>query len=485
MEIVFVASEMVPFATTGGLGDVLGSLPREIAKLGHRVSIFLPKYKKITQKKLTLDLACAKLQIPLGSDVETANIYSYRNNEINIFLIEHEEYFDREELYGTPLGDYPDNDRRFSFFDRAIVESLKKLKIKPDIIHCHDWQSGLIPVYLKTLYQADPFFKKTKTIFTIHNLAYQGNFPPDSIPVTGISWDEFKFDRLEFYGKISFLKGGLVYSDMLTTVSERYAQEIQTPGFGCGLENVLARRKDHLTGIINGINPDEWNPEKDPDLSANFNSKSLKGKKKCKEIFQKENQLDIDPDVPLFGFIGRLVDQKGLDILVPAIEEMAKENWQLTVLGTGDEEYHKALKVMRQRHPKHVALSITFDPKRAKQIYSSCDFLLMPSRFEPCGLGQMFSLRFGTIPIVRETGGLADSVREFNPATGDGNGFIFAGYTTEDLMTALARAVGIFQNAKAMAKLVKNAMACDFSWATSARKYVQLYERAERKPLEV
>ncbi len=485
MEIVFVASEMVPFATTGGLGDVLGSLPREIAKLGHRVSVFLPKYKKISQKKLTLDLVAESIQIPLGAEIEPANIFSYRNNELNIYLIEHSEYFDRDELYGTPMGDYPDNDRRFTFFDRAVVEGLKKLKIKPDIIHCHDWQTGLIPVYLKTLYQADPFFKKTKTVFTIHNLAYQGNFPPDSVPLTGLSWEEFKFDRLEFYGKISFMKGGLVYSDVLTTVSERYAQEIQSPGFGCGLEAVLARRKENLFGIINGINPEEWNPEKDSDIEAHFSAKNLKGKKKCKEVLQKENHLKVDEVVPVFGFIGRLVDQKGLDILAPAVEEMAKQNWQLIILGTGDEEFHKALRVLHKRHPEHLGLNITFDLKMAKRIYSGCDFFLTPSRFEPCGLGPMFALRFGTIPIVRETGGLADQVHEFNPKTGSGNGFIFPGYKTEDLLVAMRRAVSIFQNAKAMTKLIKNGMACDFSWESSAKKYAQLYEKAERKPLQV
>jgi len=485
VEVVFVASEMAPLATTGGLGDVLGSLPREIARLGHRVSVFLPKYKKISQKKLTLDLIAENVQIPLGAEVESTNIFSYRSHELNIYLIEHSEYFDRDELYGTPMGDYPDNDRRFTFFDRAVVEGLKKLKIKPDIIHCHDWQTGLIPVYLKTLYQGDPFFKKTKTIFTIHNLAYQGNFPPDSVPVTGLSWDEFKFDRLEFYGKISFMKSGLVYSDVLTTVSERYAKEIQTPGFGCGLEAVLARRKDSLFGIINGINLADWDPEKDPDLEAHFNSKNLKGKKTCKEALQKENHLKVDAETPVFGFVGRLVDQKGLDILAPAVEEMAKQNWQLVLLGTGDEEFHKALRVLHKRHPENLGLNITFDLKMAKRIYSGCDFFLTPSRFEPCGLGPMLSLRFGTIPIVRETGGLADSIREFNPKTGEGNGFIFAGYKTEDLLTAMRRAVEIFKHSKLMAKLIKNGMACDFSWEVSARRYVQLYEKAERKQLQV
>ncbi|MBI4367946.1 MAG: glycogen synthase, partial [Candidatus Omnitrophica bacterium] len=327
MEVVFVSSEMVPFATTGGLGDVIGSLPREIAKLGHRVSVFLPKYKKVTRKSFDLETIAEKIHVPIGTEAETASVLTCRFHEVKVFFIAHSEYFERDELYGTPMGDYPDNDRRFAFFQRAVIEALKRLKVKPDVIHCHDWETGLIPVYLKTLYRGDPFFKKTKTVFTIHNLAYQGNFPPDSVPITGLSWDEFRLERLEFYGKISFLKGGLVYADALTTVSRRYAEEIQTPDFGCGLDAVLAGRKEDLVGIVNGINPDDWNPENDPDLTAHFSARNFAGKRACKETLQKENHLTADPEIPLFGFVGRLVDQKGLDLLVPAVEEMAKANW--------------------------------------------------------------------------------------------------------------------------------------------------------------
>ncbi len=485
MQVVFVASEMVPFATTGGLGDVLGSLPEEIAKFGHKVSVFLPKYKKISQKGFTLEPIGKEIHVPIGSEVETANIFSCRLGELKVFFVGHADYFERDELYGTPMGDYPDNDRRFTFFQRAVLEALKQLKIKPDIIHCHDWQTGLIPVYLKTLYQGDPFFKKTRTLFTIHNLAYQGNFPPDSVPLTGLSWDEFRLERLEFYGKISFLKGGLVYADVLTTVSQRYAQEIQTQGFGCGLEAVLSKRRGDLTGIVNGINPSEWDSEKDKEIEANFGARELEGKTACKRALQKENHLSVDPKVPVFGFVGRLADQKGLDILAPVVEEMAKANWQLILLGTGEEEYHKMLRILQKRHPQHLGLNITFDAKIAKRIYSGADIFLAPSRYEPCGLGPMFSLRFGTIPIVRETGGFVDTVREFNPRTGQGNGFIFSGYQSEDLLATMHRAVGVYQNQKVWTKLMRNGMECDFSWESSARRYAALYERAERKSIQV
>ena len=485
MEVVFVASEMVPFATTGGLGDVIGSLPKEIAKLGYRVSVFLPKYKKITQKEFPLEPAGKAFDVPLGSELETVQLYSIHLKELTVYLVGHSEYFDREELYGTPMGDYPDNDRRFAFFQRAVTEGLKRLKIKPDVIHCHDWETGLIPVYLKTLYQGDPFFKRTKTVFTIHNLAYQGNFPPDSVPMTGLAWDEFRYERLEFYGKISFLKGGLVYSDVLTTVSQRYAQEIQSQGFGCGMEAVLVRRKDDLVGIVNGIDPKEWDPEHDPELEARFSGHNVSGKKMCKQALQREHHLKLDPKIPVFGFVGRLVDQKGLDLLIPAVDQMVRENWQLVILGMGDEEYHRALRVLQKRYPEHVGLGITYDTKMAKRIYSGSDLFLAPSRYEPGGIGPMIALRFGTIPLVRETGGLVDTVQEFNPKTGRGNGFIFPGYQTNDLLNTMRRAVQIYSDETLWAKLMRNAMECDFTWHASAQKYAALYERAERKSLKV
>lgn len=476
---------MAPFAQTGGLGDILGSLPKEIAKLGHRVSVFIPKYRKITPGRFSLEPVLDAVHIPMSAEVETARVYSCRFEDVSVFFIDHAEYFDREELYGTPMGDYPDNDRRFTFFQRAVLEALKRLKIKPDIIHGHDWQTGLVPVYLKTLYQGDPFFKKTKSVFTIHNLAYQGNFPPDSLSMTGFSWNEFRFDRLEFYGKISFLKGGLVYSDVLTTVSERYAKEIQTKEMGSGLDGVLNQRKNDLVGIVNGIDPKEWNPETDSEIKANFSERDLRNKGICKAALAKEHHLVQDPGVPLFGFIGRFVDQKGLDILIPVLESVARENWHVVLLGMGEEKYHKHLRELAARYPEFLGLNITFNSRLAKQIYAGSDILLMPSRFEPCGLGQMISFRFGTVPLVRETGGLADTVSEFNPKTAKGNGFVFSRYDPDELLQTMRRAAALYQNKEAWTKLMKNGMACDFSWEASAREYVALYGRVERKPLQV
>jgi starch synthase len=485
MKIVFATSEMVPYAKTGGLADVCGSLPAELAGLGHSLKIFMPRYKQVDMSKFGLKLRLKDLEVPIGTETKIANIYAATfKDKVEVYFVDDTDFFTRDQLYGTPQGDYPDNDRRFIFFQRAVIESLKKMNFKPDVINCHDWQSGLIPVYLKTVYKDDPFFKKTKTIFTVHNLAYQGNFPPDTLPLTGISWEEFTMHRLEFYGKVSFLKGGLVYSDMISTVSQRYAEEIQTKEYGCGMEGVLAERKKDLFGIVNGIDLDYWNPATDPDISVNYSVSDFEKKLSNKGVLQKENGLDVDPQIPTFGMISRLADQKGLDILAPAMEKMAKMKIQFVVLGTGEERYHKILQKLEKKYPKKFSMNILFDPKMAKRIYSGCDIFMMPSYFEPCGLGQFISMRYGTVPLVRETGGLADTVSEFNPKTGKGNGFVFSEYNTSALLTAVKRAVSLYKNKEKWHSLMKNGMRGDYSWTASAKKYIEFYKRAEKKPID-
>ncbi len=486
MRVVFVAPEMVPFAKTGGLADIAGTLPKEIQALGQEVICFLPKYKKVDSNRWPMKKVIDRIQVPVGTEMEAGHVFCFDDpSGVKVFFVDHPEYFGRDELYGTPLGDYPDNDRRFVFFQRAALESLKKLGIQPDVIHCHDWQTGLIPLYLKKLYSGDSVFAKTKTVFTIHNLSYQGNFPPDSLPVTGLTWEEFRLERLEFYGKVSFLKAALVYSDELTTVSPRYAEEIQTKEFGCGMEGVLRARRDDLAGIVNGIDPEEWNPESDRDLAAHFSAKKTEGKEACKAALQKENQLKVDPKIPLLGMITRLADQKGLDILAPAVETIMKKGLQFVLLGTGEERYHQMFRELGKKYSSQLGVHILFDAKLAKRIYAGSDIFLMPSQFEPCGLGQMISLRFGTIPLVRETGGLADTIQDFNPKTGEGNGFVFKEYKTQAFLEALDRAVKVYGDPKLWSKLVKNGMKCDFSWRSSAKHYLELYERVKRKPVAV
>lgn len=473
---------MVPFAKTGGLADVTGSLPEAIRALGHEVIPFVPRYKGVDIQKWGLQSAVDRLEVPLGAEHESARIFSHTlKSGMKVLLVDHPEFFCRDGLYGTPLGDYPDNDRRFIFFQRAVCETLIKLGIKADVIHCHDWQTGLIPVYLKTLYAGEALFKKTKSVFTIHNLAYQGNFPPDSLPATGLGWDQFKMERLEFYGKVSFLKAALVYADMVTTVSERYAEEIQTKEFGCGMEGILSRRRETLRGIVNGVDPKEWNPETDTDIAAQYQLRKIDKKWINKNALQKENNMKVDTKTPLVGIIARLVDQKGIDILIPAIGEMARLGAQFVLLGTGDEKYHQVLREVAKKGKGKVGIHILFDAKMAKRMYAGCDMMLVPSYYEPCGLGQLIALRFGTLPIVRATGGLADTIQEFNPETGEGNGFVFEDYTSEALLGAVARALRTFQDEKSWLRLVKNAMESDFSWAASAKKYVQLFEMTEQR----
>jgi starch synthase len=486
MRIVFVAPEMVPFAKTGGLADIAGTLPKEIQALGQEVSCFLPKYKKIDPNRWPMKKVIDRLQVPVGTETEVGHVFRFDDpSGVKVFLLDHPEYYGRDELYGTPLGDYPDNDRRFVFFQRGVLEALKKLNLQPDVVHCHDWQAGLVPLYLKKLYAGETLFSKTKTVFTIHNLAYQGNFPPDSLPVTGLGWEEFRMERLEFYGKLSFLKGALVYSDELTTVSPRYAEEIQTKEFGCGMEGVLRARREDLAGIVNGIDPEEWNPETDPDLAAHFSAKKPEGKELCKAALQAENHFKADGRVPLLGMISRLADQKGLDILTPAVETIMKRGFQFVILGTGEDRYHQIFRELGKKYPNQLGVHILFDAKMAKRIYAGSDIFLMPSQFEPCGLGQMISLRFGTIPLVRETGGLTDTVENFNPRTAEGNGFVFKEYKASALLEALDRAHRTYEDPKLWGKLVRNGMKCDFSWRTSAKHYLELYERVERKPVVV
>ncbi|MBI3316384.1 MAG: glycogen synthase GlgA [Candidatus Omnitrophica bacterium] len=485
MKIVFIASEMAPFAKTGGLADVTGSLPREIRLLGHEVIAFVPRYKSVDPMSLGLEVAVERLRVPMGSEKEAARIYKTRlDSGVDCYFIDHPEFFCRDALYGTPLGDYPDNDRRFTFFQRAVLETLVYLGIKSDILHCHDWQTGLIPVYLKILYKKTPLFQKTKTIFTIHNLAYQGTFPPDSLAATGFGWEEFRMERLEFYGKISFLKGGILDADTVTTVSERYAREILTPEFGCGLEGVLSKRKDRLHGVVNGIDPQEWDPEIDEDLAENYSLKRPSGKTTNKIDLQKENGLNPDVKIPLLGMVTRLADQKGMDIFIPAISALLEMGAQIVLLGTGEEKYHQMLRDIAKKNKGKIAVHILFDSKMAKRIYGGSDMMLFPSYYEPCGLGQMIALRFGTIPVVRATGGLADTIQEFDGTRRLGNGFLFEDYTSEALGAACRRALSLFRAPELWNDLIQNAMQCDFSWAASAKKYVKIYELTKRQATE-
>lgn len=448
MKILLCSSEVAPFAKTGGLADVAGSLPIYLKKLKTDVRVCMPKYSCVKATGLRVKLA----------------------NTIPVYFIKNDKYFARPSLYGTEKGDFPDNLERFSFFCRSTLELLKKEDFKPDIIHCNDWQTALIPVYLKTIYKDDPFYNNIKTIFTIHNMAYQGVFAKEEYPKLGIGWEYFHIEALEFYGMVNLMKGGLVFSDFITTVSPTYSKEIQSPEFGCRLEGVLSKRKDNLAGILNGIDYNEWNPRTDKELSRRYSAGLSADKVYNKVALQKELGLPVKPDVPLIGVVGRLAHQKGFDILAEKIDDICSMDLQFALLGTGEEAYHKLMQEIAKKHPKKTSINIKFDNTLAKKIYASSDMFLMPSRYEPCGLGQLISLRYGTIPIVRKTGGLADTITE-------DNGFVFEQYTGDELLNTIRRALDAYKDRKAWQAKVRRAMEYDFSWGNSAKEYVKLYER--------
>jgi len=463
MKILLAASEVVPFAKTGGLADVAGALPLALEELGEEVIIAMPKYKAISEDKFRIQKS--KEGVP----------FSVIGKNIKVYFIESDKYFNRDGLYQDKTGDHKDNLERFSFFSEGVLNLLKRINFTPDIIHVHDWQSALIPVYLKTVYKNDAFFKSVKTVLTIHNLGYQGLFPKEEFPKLGLDWSLFNIEGLEFFGKINILKGGLEFCDIINTVSPTYSREIQTKEFGFGLEGVLNKRKECVFGILNGLDYSIWDPATDKFIVKNFSINSIDGKSKDKEDLQKLCKFPLKPDVPLFGIVSRLAEQKGFDILSDGIDSICKMDLQLVILGTGDLKYHLILENMVKKYPKVISLHLKFDDQLAHKIYAGSDIFLMPSKYEPCGLGQLISLRYGTIPLVFKTGGLADTVDK-------NNGFVFARYAKEDLIKTIKASVAAYKNKQGWLSLMNTAFECDFSWEESARKYVQLYTSAARKP---
>jgi len=471
MRVALISSEVVPFSKTGGLADVCGALPKAWVGLGHEVVVLTPLYGSIDHNRFKIEKRKAG---------ETAVWMSEAIPGVRTYFIENNLYYDRQGLYGTTAGDYSDNAERFTFFARSALALLKQLGFVPDVIHGHDWQSGLIPAYLRTLYRGDAFYRETKAVFTIHNLAYQGRFPQTAFHLTGLPEQAFTPEGVEYYGEVNFLKAGLVYADVLTTVSPRYAEEIQTPDFGCGLEGVLRHRREDLFGLLNGIDYSEWNPECDPFLPAKFSSRSLAGKAEAKRTLQEEKGLSTEGRAPLVGMISRLADQKGFDLLAHALGPILSLGVQFILLGSGDQKYHDLLAKLQADHPDRVSLTLGFNDPLAHRIYAGSDLFLMPSRYEPCGLGQMIALKYGTIPVVRETGGLADTIRDVDRDS-KGNGFSFLAYEAKALIEALSRAVQAYHQRETWALLVQRAMACDFSWEASARQYLRIFERAKEQ----
>jgi starch synthase len=483
MNILVVASEVVPLAKTGGLADVAGALPRAVESLGHSVSVVMPCYRQVRSGRMIMPTEW-KVEIPIGKKLVPADISrtALPDSDVPVYLIDQPVYFDRESLYGVRGKDYLDNCERFVFFSRAVLELARQFPFEIDVIHAHDWQTGLVPVYLQEMYRGHSSLRATGTLFTIHNLAFQGKFWHWDMLLTGLDWRLFTWRQLEFYGHLNLLKAGVVFSDLINTVSRRYASEIQTAEFGCGLEGVLLSRKSDLSGIINGIDYSIWNPETDTAIAANYNEDTfVHGKPKCKAALQSEQRLHVRPEVPLFGMVTRLDDQKGLDLVAAVAEEFLSQDVQLVVLGTGHPKYHALLEDLSRRFAGKIAIDLRFDDGLAHRIYAGSDLFLMPSRYEPCGLNQLISLKYGTVPVVRATGGLADTVVDCTPETissGTATGFSFEPYTAAALLACLNRALDMWRKDRDnWRRLISAGMRQDWSWTRSAGEYVKLYER--------
>ncbi|MCI0547417.1 MAG: glycogen synthase GlgA [Candidatus Rokubacteria bacterium] len=485
LRILLMASEVEPFAKTGGLADVAGALPRALLDLGHDVRILMPRYRGATRAAQNVRAVVPSLRVPIAERMVEGSLEAgVAPSGVPVYFLAQDHYYDREHLYATDEGDYPDNCERFIFFCRGGLEGLAALAAgrdgwRPQLIHANDWQTGLVPVYLRTLYHDHPALGDVRTLFTIHNLAYQGAFWHYDMPMTGLGWDLFTPAGLEFYGKINFLKGGLVFSDILTTVSRTYAHETRTAEFGNGLEGVLEERSQDLHGVVNGIDHDTWNPATDPALPKPYSIGEPGGKAVCGGALRQELGLEAAPG-PLLGMVTRLAPQKGLELVLQAFPALLAEGCQLVLLGAGSPHLEEGFTELGRAHPGQVAARLGYDDVLARRIYAGADAFLMPSRYEPCGLGQLIAQRYGTIPVVRRTGGLADTVTEFDPARRTGTGFTFEAFTAEALVDAVRRAATTYRRPAAWAALVKNAMAEDFSWGASAREYLTLYRKALR-----
>jgi len=486
LRVVFATPEAVPFAKTGGLADVAGALPKFLQPLGCDVRLIMPYYRMVRDSGLPLQYLGEEIDVPMGNEMIKADLYQAQlTPEVPVYLIGREEFFDRAYLYGTSKGDYFDNLDRFIFFSRAVLILCQHLKFSPEVIHLHEWQTGLLPAYLASLYRNDPFFSATATVFTIHNIAYQGLFPKEKFRLTGLPPEMYNPEGIEFWERINLMKAGIVYADVINTVSQKYSQEIQTPEFGYGLEGILKKRKDDLYGILNGVDYQDWDPAHDRHLAAAYDSRDLSGKKKCKSDLLKEFNLPAAlENVPLLAVISRLADQKGFDLLADIVDDLLALDVGFVLLGTGEKKYHELFTEIARKYPQKAGIRIAYDDRLAHKIEAGADLFLMPSKYEPCGLNQIYSLKYGTIPVVRATGGLEDTIVSYDPGTGRGNGFKFRDYEAKEFLAQIKLALGFYSQPKHWKQILQNAMTADFSWQRSAQAYLQLYRRAiaKRKP---
>jgi starch synthase len=476
MKIFFAASEMTPYAKTGGLGDVASALPRALRQLGHEVTVCLPFYRAAREVARDAKPIGLTLSIPLGSRTVTGDVLELKQSDgVRVLFVRRDEFFDRSELYYTGLRDYEDNAERFLFFSKAVVELLGYTRFRADVVHCHDWPTAFVPVQVRYREQTRGTEFRVKSVFTIHNIAYQGMFWSLDFPLTNLPGEFFTPESLEFYGQMNLMKGGIVFSDAVTTVSRTYAEEIQTMEGGFGLDTVLAARADDVQGIVNGADYTLWNPATDPQLRERYTPEDLSGKRACRADVLAKLGLEAAETQPVAAFVSRLTEQKGVEVLVGAVEKLVKSGLTLIVLGKGERKYEEILTGVAEEFPRQMAVRIAHDEELSHQIQGGADMLLVPSHFEPCGLTQLYALKYGTIPVVRATGGLEDTVQQYNSRMEEGTGFKFAPYTSAALVEAVQRAILLHKQPKKWQKLMRNAMARDFSWRPSAQKYEKLY----------
>ncbi len=475
--VLFVSSEVVPFSKTGGLADVSGSLPRALAELGCDVRVVTPLYRCVTDHDFKIEKEAESVKSPFPDGMERFDVYSTRENGVTVYFIRNKKYYYRAGIYGSDGVDYRDNADRFSFFSKAALALQDITGFHPDIIHCNDWQTALIPFYLKHQLVEESAYRKIRTLFTIHNMAYQGIFRKRALKAAGIPEKYFNMNDLEFYGKLNFMKSGILYSDAVNTVSYRYAEEIMTPEYGAGLEGLVQSRKDELYGIPNGADYSVWSPKNDSQIKAKYDISNMTGKGQCKEDLIRDTRLDIPPDAPLIGAVTRLAEQKGMDLVAGSIERIIALGAGLVILGRGDKKYNDMFSRLVSKYPGKVYVSNSFNDELAHKIEAGCDMFLMPSRYEPCGLNQMYSIKYGTIPIVRATGGLDDAIVDYDEDRQRSNGFKFGPATADALYKAIERAFALYQDKNAWGELVERAMKCDFSWERSAGQYLSLYNK--------
>lgn len=481
MRIILASSEAVPYVKTGGLADVAGALLNELRGesrgKGERVSLVLPLYTGI-RERFQLHATGRFFTLEMGDVSLTGTVWVSDTSSVPaVYFIECEELFGRPELYGTARGDYHDNALRFAFFSRAVLEICLLFKINPDIIHCNDWQTGLIPLYLKDFYRDRPNFRKTATVLTVHNLGYQGLFNKLDLRYTGLGWEYFTVDRIEFHDMLNYLKAGLVYADLVNTVSLTYAREVLTAEYGFGLDGLLRSRKAALYGITNGIDYEEFDPSRDRLLPARYSRDSLDNRGVCRRSLREQAGLD-NKERPVIGVVGRFAAQKGLDLIAGAVDALVRMGVDLVILGKGEEYYHKLLAGLAGKYPGRVSVTIGFREDYARLIYAGADFFLMPSRYEPCGLGQLIALRYGSIPIARRTGGLADTIRDYDPRTRQGTGFLFETYAVDALLASVRRALDVYRSPERFRDVLRDAMSENHSWERAAGRYLLLYRKA-------